>query len=189
MADVITPPPTTKTRMSWEEFLAAGEEWQSWELVDGEVEFTRMSPAGFRHGSVIIRLSMQIGLYCQNHPEWLAVGTDTAFTMVSGNWRCPDAALVRAERFPGRKIPTGPAQFPPDVAFEVYSPGDTAAQIARKRRDYQESGVIQVWIDAEKRLVELVEPGRPPQYFEPGRPLVIDRLTDFALDLQALFEV
>jgi len=189
MADVISYPTTAKTRMSWEEFLAAGEEWQSWELVDGEVEFTRMSPAGFRHGYVIANLVAQLATYSKQHREWIAVATEVAFTMASGNWRCPDAALVRAERFPDRKIPAGPADFPPDVAFEVYSPGDTAAQIARKRRDYQDSGVIQVWIDAEKRLVELVEPGRPSRYFEPGQPLTIEKLPDFALDLQALFAV
>jgi len=31
-----------KTTMTWKQFLTAGEEWQRWELVDGEVEF--MSP-------------------------------------------------------------------------------------------------------------------------------------------------
>lgn len=181
--------PTVKTAITWEQFLAAGEEWQRWELVDGEVEFTSMSPTGSKHAYVIANLMAQLVAYCKQHREWMCVASDVAFTLKSGNWRCPDAALVRADRFPDRNIPTGPAEFPPDVAFEVYSPNDVAAQIARKRRDYQESGVIQVWIDAEKRLVELVEPGRPPQYFEPGRPLVIDKLTDFALDLQALFEV
>jgi len=143
---------STKTAMSWEDFLAAGEEWQRWELVDGEVEF--MSPMGYRHAVVIRRLCAQLDRCCELHRDWTAGSADAAFRMASGGWRCPDSTLVRADRFPDRHIPTGPLVFPPDVAFEVYSPSDTAAQIARKRQDYQESGVVQVWIDAEKRVAE-----------------------------------
>jgi Uma2 family endonuclease len=51
MADLANP---IKAGMSWGEFLAVGEEWQRWELVDGEVEF--MSPAGTGHGRVMWKL-------------------------------------------------------------------------------------------------------------------------------------
>lgn len=184
MADAANP---VKTPMTWEEFLAAGEEWQRWELVDGEVEF--MSPAGFRHGKVILNLGGQLAAYCKRHREWIASGADTAFTIAAGNWRCPDSALVRAERFPGRELPEGPAEFPPDVAFEVLSPGDTARRVARKRRQYQESGVMQVWIDPEKRAAEVAYPDRASQYFDEERPLTIEGVDGFTLDLTALFEV
>ena len=160
---------TIKTKMSWEEFLAAGEEWQRWELVDGEVQF--MSPAGSRHGKVISNLVAELRAYCKAHREWIDLGPDTAFTIASGNWRCPDAALVRADRYPGRNIPEGPTEFAPDIAFEVYSPGDSAARVARKRRDYQESGVIQVWIDPGKRSAEVVYPDRAAGYFHTELPL------------------
>ena len=178
---------STKTRMSWDDFLAAGAEWQRWELVDGEVEF--MSPAGKKHGAVIANLITALGAYCRDHREWIVFASETAFTMASGSWRCPDAALVRAERFPNREIADGPADFPPDLAFEVYSPADTASQIARKRKDYQESGVIRVWIDPKNRMAELIEPGRPTKYFLDGEVLVIENLADFALVLKTLFEV
>ncbi len=107
--------------------------------------------------------------------------------MASGNLRCLDLSIVHASRFPDGKVPETKADFPPDIVLEIISPGDTASQIARKRKDYQESGVIQVWIDPRRRLVELIYPDRPVQYVEEGQPLVIDKLPDLFLDLQALF--
>ena len=75
------------------------------------------------------------------------------------------------------------------MAFEIYSPGDTPSQLQYKRKDYQQSGVIQVWIDLDTRLVELIYPDRPLQYFQEDQALVIDTLPGFSLDLKALFSV
>jgi len=174
----------TRTTLTWEEFLAAGEEWQRWEGVDGEVEF--MSPVNFRHERFVIFLFECLARFCRTHPEWMAFGSNAVFTMASGNWRMPDASLVRRARFPGGAMPVK-ADFAPDVAFEIHSPSDSPSQIQRKRKDYQQSGVVQVWFDLEKRLVELVYPDRALQYFEEGQPLVIDTLPDFSLDLKELY--
>lgn len=85
----------TNAVMTWEEFLAAGKEGQRWEYVDGEVAF--MSPVLRPHGRVNAQLDYELVAYTRQHPEWVVYGTDTTFSMASGNWRCPDAALVRKE--------------------------------------------------------------------------------------------
>ena len=108
--------------------------------------------------------------------------------MASGNWRCPDASLVRKERFASAPFPIM-AEFAPDVAFEVHSPSDKPSEIQSKRKDYQQSGVIQVWIDPQKRSVELIYPNRPLEYFQEGQSLLIAALPDFSLDLKDLFSV
>ena len=177
----------TKTTITWEEFLAAGEEWQRWELVDGEVEF--MSPVNARHEYVLSALIAYLFGFCQAHQEWACFASNVAFTMASGNWRMPDASLVRKERFPGGRVSGAKIDFAPDVAFEIYSPGDTPSQLQYKRKDYQESVAIQVWIDLDKRLVELIYPDRPLQYFEEDQALVIDKLPGFSLDLKTLFSL
>jgi Uma2 family endonuclease len=174
----------TRTTLTWEEFLAAGEEWQRWEWVDGEVEF--MSPVNLRHERFLIFLIECLARFCRTHPEWVAFASNGVFTMASGNWRMPDASLVRRARFSEGQIPVK-ADFAPDVAFEIHSPSDSPSQIQRKRKDYQQSGVVQVWFDLEKRLVELVYPDRPLQYFEEHQPLVIDTVPDFSLDLKELY--
>ena len=174
----------TKTTLTWEEFLAAGEEGRRWEWVDGEVEF--MSPVNLRHEAFLASLVELLVRYCRAHPEWICFTSNGVFTMASGNWRMPDASLVRKARFPAGQIPVK-ADFAPDVAFEIYSPTDSPGQIQRKRKDYQESGVVQVWFDLERRLVELIYPDRPLQYFEENQALVIDTVPGFSLDLKALY--
>lgn len=175
----------TKTTMSWDQFAAAGEEWQRWELVDGEVEF--MSPVNPRHEYVLPILIAYLVGFCRAQPEWACFASNVVFTMASGNWRMPDASLVRKERFPGGTIPSEKIDFPPDVAFEIHSPSDRPGQIQAKRRDYQESGVIQVWIDPDLRLVEVIYADRPSRYFQEGQLLVIDTLPQFSLALNSLF--
>src|SRR5271167_832280 len=175
----------TKTTMTWDQFLVAGEEWQRWELVDGELEF--MSPVNARHEYVLPILIAYLVGFCRAQPEWACFASNVVFTMTSGNWRMPDASLVRRERFPGGTITSEKIDFPPDVAFEIHSPSDRPGQVQAKRKDYQESGVIQVWIDLEKRLVELIYPDRPLQYFSQGEALVIDKLSGFSLDLRTLY--
>ncbi len=176
----------TKTAITWEEFLAAGEEGQRWEWVDGEVEF--MSPVNLRHEAFLALLMEFLVRYCRAHADWICFTSNGVFTMASGNWRMPDASLVRRARFPGGQIPTK-ADFPPDVAFEIHSPSDSPSSIQRKRKDYQESGVVQVWFDLERRLVELIYPDRPVQYFEEGQVLVIDTVPGFSLDLKQLYSI
>jgi Uma2 family endonuclease len=176
----------TGTTITWEEFLAAGEEGQRWEWVDGEVEF--MSPVNLRHEQFLVLLIVSLGQFCHTHPEWTSFASNGVFTMRSGNWRMPDASLVRRSRFPGGQIPTR-ADFAPDVAFEILSPSDSPSQIQRKRLDYQQSGAIQVWFDLEKRLVELIYPDRPLQYYHEDQVLTVDTVPGFSLDLKELFAV
>ena len=49
-----------------------------------------------------------------------------------------------------------------------------------------------MWIDPQRRLVEVVYPDRPAQYIEESQWsqwLVIDRLPGFSLDLYTVFSV
>ena len=176
----------TKATITWEQFLAGAREGQKCEWVDGEV--IQMTPVNLRHEVILARLVAYLATYCDAHPEWLCVLSNAVFTTVSGNWRSPDASLVRKDHFPGGEFPTM-ADFPPEVAFEILSPSDSPAQIQRKRQDYQESGVIQVWIDPEKRLVELIHPDQPLQFFRADEALIITRLPEFRLHLKQLFSL
>ncbi len=172
----------TKTALTWEEFLTAGREGQSWEYVDGEVKF--MSPhMGGGHYQAVMGICSAANDYSTGHLEWMSIHTDVAFTMKSGSWRCPDWALVRRERFGGGEIPEGPVPFPPDVAFEVISPSDKWSDVQNKRREYNANGVVQVWVDPEAKIVEVISANRPTRFFGPEEMVVIDELPGFELNL------
>jgi Uma2 family endonuclease len=164
----------------------APEEGQRGEWVDGEVEF--MLPVNLRHENFLVLLITYLGQFCRANPEWMAFASNGVFTMRSPNWRMPDASLVRRARFAEGKIPVK-ADFGPEVAFEILSPRDSPSQIQRKRLDYQQSGVVQVWFDREKGLVELIYPDRLPQYFHEHQVLTIDAVPGFSLDLKDLFSI
>lgn len=175
----------TRTAITWEEFLASAVEGQKCEWVDGEV--VQMSPVNLPHERVLALLIEYLVDYCRLHPEWIWFPSNGAFTMASGNWRLPDASLVRKERFPGGRVTVNRADFAPDVAFEVLSPSNSPSYVQRKRKDYQESGIIQVWIDPDLRLVEVMYPDRPSVYFQEGQTFVLDIVPQFSLDLNNLF--
>ncbi len=175
---------STGTAITWEQFAAAGQEGQRWEWIDGEIHV--MSPVNFSHEQTLAALIAYLASYCRIHPEWTCFASNCVFTMKSGNWRMPDASLVRKARFPDGRLPVK-ADFPPDVAFEIISPGNTAREIQSKRRDYLDSGVIQVWIDLEDRFVEVVQPDRSPRFFNQEETLVIEGPPEFALELRTLF--
>jgi Uma2 family endonuclease len=169
---------TTKAALSWEEFLEAGKPDQRWEYIDGEVRF--MSPTGSRHGLLIHEIGFALGTL--NPKQWVCFGADVAFTMTDGSWLCPDAAVVRRERYQCG-VPVGPTPFPPDVAFEVYSPGDKASDVERKRRLYFLNDVVQVWVDPDAGIVEVISPEGQTRFFGPGETVQIDELPGFELNL------
>ena len=82
--------------------------------------------------------------YCGTHPDWLWVPSNAVLTMDSGNWRLPDVSMFKKQHLPGGVIPETRAEFAPDIAFKILSPGNSPSHIQRKRKDYRESGVIQV---------------------------------------------
>ena len=77
----------------------------------------------------------------------LVSGADGMFRLLSSLVRGPDVAFVSRARLPGGRFPTDPyPALAPDLAVEVLSPGNTRAEMTRKRIEYFHSGVRLVWV-------------------------------------------
>lgn len=121
---------------------------RKYELVDGEIQ---VSPAGYRHGLVIIRLIGRLWGFVAERKLGDVLDSSTGFRLPSGNVRSPDLSFVATGRVLGDP-PKGFAEFAPDLAVEVLSPGDDPRQVMDKVGEYLRAGVRLVWvIDPEER--------------------------------------
>jgi Uma2 family endonuclease len=117
-----------------------------YELIEGELKI--MSPAGSRHGLIALRLGGRLDRFVQERRLGAAFAAETGFILARDpdTVRAPDAAFVSAARIPPTGLPEGYFPGAPDLAVEVISPGDTAAEVAGKTNDYFEAGTRQVWL-------------------------------------------
>jgi Uma2 family endonuclease len=132
-----------KTGMTAEELLRLPDDGKRYELVEGKLK--EMAPAGGRHGSVVATLTILVGQLREGAAAGRgARGEDGVQDLpepadgarrTSPSWR---------ESASPRRPPEGYWDLAPNLAAEVVSPNDTAAEIQSK---------VQMWLDAGTRLV------------------------------------
>jgi Uma2 family endonuclease len=165
------------------------------ELVDGKLRL--MSPTGFMHGVLSLRIGAALEQYAEEHPDaGEAVGAETGFRIDDPRHpvQAPDAAFVSAEQVPpstgaGRNDPAVRfVQGPPDVAVEVRSPDDTRAAMRTKARRWLSAGCREVWlVDGMRETVDVWRPGSEPIVLKSGASLTSELLPGFSLELGRLF--
>jgi Uma2 family endonuclease len=122
------------------------------ELVRGRLVVRE--PAGARHGDV----AMTIAYALKTHVDAAKLGrvwaAETGFKLFSSpdTVRAPDVAFVSRDRVPD-PLPTGFADFAPDLAVEVLSPGDRPGEVLAKVADWLTAGTSLVWVvDPARRI-------------------------------------
>lgn len=116
------------------------------ELVRGELR--TMSPTGGEHGGIEVRIAVRFALHVSDHPIGEIVGGETGFRLRRNpdTVRGADVAFIRHERLPDGRLPRGYIEGPPDLVVEVVSPGDAAAEVEEKVREWLEGGSKAVWV-------------------------------------------
>ncbi len=141
--------------MTTTDLITADELWQMkddgfrYELVRGEL--IKMSPAGHRHGRIVLNLTGPLFQHVKAHNLGAVYAAETGFKLAGDPdvVRAPDAAFVRRERVEDVGQTEGFWPGAPDLVAEVVSPGDTYAEVEDKIAD---------WLDAGTRLVVVVNP-------------------------------
>jgi Uma2 family endonuclease len=180
-----------RTLLTGEDLLrisASQEPCYRFELVEGELK--QMPPVGGPHASLTVALSWHLHSYVRSRALG-HVAHDLGFYLrrEPDTVRAPDVAFIRAARVPGGKLPQGYFPGPPDLAVEVVSPGDTAAEVEAKVRDYLASGTLRVWVVyPDTRTVVVHRPdGTATRYGEDGVLQDEELLPGFSLSLRELF--
>ncbi|MEM6328974.1 MAG: Uma2 family endonuclease [Planctomycetota bacterium] len=138
----MTPPPGSAVLRDAEEMADRGE--LTCELVDGVLIEKAM---GFIESRVAMILGSILIKYLDEHDLGLVAGSDGYTEYFAGCVRAPDVSFVSWDRLPGRRVPTDPIpELVPDLAVEVLSPSNTAAEMRRKLADYRQGGVRAVWL-------------------------------------------
>ena len=128
---------------------------QLWELPDvpgkrfelHHGELVEMPGAGAFHGlivgivySVLAAVARQSGGYA--FPD----GVSYILSRRPDNVRIPDVSFVASSNVPQDGVPVGFWPIAPDLAVEIVSPHDRAAEIYAKTRDYLNAGTQIVWV-------------------------------------------
>jgi Uma2 family endonuclease len=181
------PPSKRKRRLTEAEFLRLPDDGRKYELVDGE---TKEVPSGHEHDVIGMRLGARI-LGCASSRRGYVAGSQAGFRMVNGNIRSPDVAFTLKERLPGGKPSKGFEDGAPDLAVEIVSPNEDAADLLRKVGEYFASGAQQVWLlFPETRTVNLYTSPFTVRTLQADDELTGgDLLPDFRCTVRELFEM
>jgi len=122
------------------------------ELVDGVLV---EKPMGFKESFLACVLIEVLRKFVVPRKLGLVAGEAGMMELSPGLVLIPDVAFISKGRLPGGKVPKAAVpRVVPDLAVEVLSASNTAKEMARKRREYFEAGVILVWeVDPQARTV------------------------------------
>lgn len=121
------------------------DEWRT-ELVRGRV--VREPPAGMDHGRLASRIALRVAAYVEGNDLGEVFIAETGFVLYEDppTVRAPDVAFVAKARLPAPEDSMRFGHLAPDLAVEVVSPSNTAAEIIDKAVDYLEAGTRLVWV-------------------------------------------
>ena len=131
---------------------------RSVELVEGEI--VEMSLPGGEHGEVLAILTIRIGHYVLEKNLGRVATGDAGFILERNpdgkdTVRGLDLAFVSRSKAPG-PLPNTLLEIAPDLAVEVVSPINEAADIRLKTRQLLNAGTTMVWIVyPELRIVDI----------------------------------
>lgn len=132
-----------------EKLLTVEEFWEQYagkpyELVRGEI--IPVAPTGYSHGAASRRIVGLLGAFVDAHDLGDVVGAETGFRLADDILRAPDCAFVSRARLSTLQTPEKYLPFPPDLADEVVSPGDSAADVRDKVDLYRAAGTRLIWV-------------------------------------------
>jgi len=135
-----------KKLMTAEQLATLTPEASRGELIAGE--FNSMSPAGFTHGRIALKIGTYLNMFIMEHQLGEAYAAETGFILKRNpdTVRAPDVAFVTAERAAKQEKETGFFDGAPDLAIEVISPSETMDDIEGKLFDYLDAGTQVVWL-------------------------------------------
>jgi Uma2 family endonuclease len=154
----------TKTLLTLEQFERLPDDGMRHELDEGEL--ISMPPPLTIHGIIQSRIARILGNFVESQSLGV-VTVETGFRLGRDTVRAPDISFIRAERMANLDLERR-FEGAPDLAVEVISPSETAADIAHKVGQYLHAGAV-VWVVYPKdQTVNVFEPSKVARVVERG---------------------
>jgi Uma2 family endonuclease len=119
---------------------------------------------GFEHGEVCCEIASILRNVAKPN-RWGRVVCNNAAVLIERNpdvLRRPDVAFYSADALPFDELIEGPPEVPPDVVFEVRSPGDRSRDVLMAAAEYLASGVgMVVIVDPQSRTANVFVDAQP----------------------------
>lgn len=180
--------PTATRRMTYEEWELLPEETEGrvHELIDG-VHVVSPQPILFHDALAVLLTGMFLNAA---RPDALGrVHADAEVKLSPAHVLVPDVLFIRRDRLHIRK--RNVIEGPPDIVVEILSPSNRRHDLTVKRRLYERSGVLELWLVDPVALtitVNVLEDGRyRATVFREGDFIRTPLLPDLEVDLTALF--
>jgi Uma2 family endonuclease len=157
------------------------------ELVDGVLVEKAM---GFRESVLAIAIASALSTFVRRANLGLVSGADGMMRLFPKNVRIPDVTYIAWHRIPGGRMPDAPIpDLVPDLAVEVLSKSNTAAEMQRKRREYFAAGTSLGWlVDPESRSVSVYTSEDEVTVIDENAQLTAaELLPGFSLSIRELF--
>ena len=160
---------TTTRIVTAEELFRMPNDGAGYELVRGELRRKGdphdLSPTGFKHGTIVARLTGALVQYIEANGLGEVTGAETGFKLASDpdTVRAPDIGFVQRDRIPAGELTEKFWPGAPDLAVEVTSPNDSSREVDEKVDDYLASGVRLIWVvNTTKRTVTVFQLNSEP---------------------------
>ena len=183
----MTQPRTLLTAQEFQD-LYAHKDSPRYELVKGEL--VEMAPPGGVHGGIAVAIGAAPYQYVrENNLGRVMVETGFRLEGDPATVRAPDVSFIKGERLSEAGLPEGFVESAPDLAVEVVSPSDVAAEVEGKVHDYLRSGAQRVWVvySTTKRVVVYSRDGSV-RWYQEGDTLADEELLPvLSVPVQELF--
>lgn len=135
----------TQTLLTYEEYRNLPEqEGVVRELDEGRL--IEMAHPSFEHGAAQGRVAHFLHSHIEETSADLLVSQNTGFLLAPDVERAPDICVLRRAAFAAMERVRGVLRGCPDLAVEVVSESDSAADIDRKLEQYLRAGATAVWV-------------------------------------------
>ncbi len=177
----------TETQLSLQQFLALRDGDITYELIEGKAH-PKMSPKRF-HSRLTGTLYLLLTDWSKSKGE---VGIEWGVTLQRNgkDWvPVPDLLYISDDKLPPERFEDELCPFPPELAIEIISPGQSFGDLSEKATDYLNAGVFRVWIvDSQGKSITIFYPDAPPKTKRGQERLTDEILPELEITVEQVFQ-